>query len=80
MLRDNATLLDIAKATRSVLAFIEGYDDQTFMKDEKTKSAVIHQMLIIGEAVKRLSQEFRDIHHDIPWKPIARMRDRLIHS
>jgi uncharacterized protein with HEPN domain len=57
MLRDNATLLDIAKATRSVLAFIEGYDDQTFMKDEKTKSAVIHQMLIIGETfVARVSR------------------------
>ncbi len=37
-------------------------------------------LLIIGEAVKRLSEVFREMHHDIPWKPIARMRDRLIHQ
>ncbi len=80
MLRDNETLLDIAKATRSILAFIEGYDEHAFMKDEKTKSAVIHQLLIIREAVKRLSEVFREMHHDIQWKPMARMRDRLIHQ
>jgi uncharacterized protein with HEPN domain len=80
MLRDNETLLDIAKAARSVLSFIEGYDEDAFLKDEKTKSAVIHQMLIIGEAVKRLTEVFREMYHDIPWKPMARMRDRLIHQ
>lgn len=36
--------------------------------------------MVMGEAVKRLSQDFR-VHHDaIPWWPIAGMRDKLIHA
>ncbi len=42
--------------------------------------AVQHQIMIIGEATKRLSQKFRDENTQIPWNAIARMRDRLIHG
>jgi len=34
----------------------------------------------MGEAVKRLSMEFRTQHPEIPWRSIAGMRDRLIHA
>ena len=35
---------------------------------------------MIGEAVKRLSKEFRSSHSDVPWALIAGMRDNLIHG
>ena len=35
---------------------------------------------IIGEATKRLSQSLKDAHPDIAWRPIAGMRDKLIHD
>jgi uncharacterized protein with HEPN domain len=41
---------------------------------------VLHQLLVIGEAVKRLSEEFRLRHPEIPWTSIAGMRDKLIHE
>lgn len=44
------------------------------------QDGVIRQLEIIGEAVKRLSQELRDRHAHIPWKDIAGMRDKLIHD
>lgn len=37
-------------------------------------------MLILGEAVKRLSPGFRGAHPDVPWSDAARTRDRLIHG
>jgi len=40
----------------------------------------LHQLFIIGEAVKNLSAEFRTTHQQIPWKLIAGMRDKLIHE
>jgi uncharacterized protein with HEPN domain len=50
-----------------------------FLEDAKTQSAVLHQLLIIGEAVKRISLEFRSEHPEVPWKLIAGTRDKLIH-
>lgn len=50
-----------------------------FVEDLKTQSAVLHQLLIIGEAEKRLTPEFRAAHPEVPWKLIAGTRDKLIH-
>jgi uncharacterized protein with HEPN domain len=51
-----------------------------FEIDLKTISAVQHQLMIIGEATKKVSEEFRTKHKDIPWKKMAGTRDVLIHS
>jgi uncharacterized protein with HEPN domain len=80
MLRDSATLLDMLKAARLAVEFREGMGKRAFLDDPKTQSAVLHQLLIFGEAGKRLSQEFRAQHEDIPWKKIVGMRDKLIHE
>jgi uncharacterized protein with HEPN domain len=55
-------------------------DQAAFFGDLKTQSAVLHQLMVLGEAVRRLSPEFRNSHPDIPWALIAGMRDKLIHA
>lgn len=80
MQRDEATILDIYLAATEAIEFRGQYDEQAFRADAKTQSAVLHKLLIIGEAIRRLSPEFRDSHSAIPWKDIAGMRDRLIHQ
>ena len=80
MHRDEATLLDIAMAARLVLEFKEGMDKAAFVDDVKTQSSVLHQLMVVGEAVKRLSDEFRNRHSEIPWSLMAGMRDKLIHG
>lgn len=77
---DNAILLDIAHAARLVARFVSGKDKLAFLSDELTQSAVLHQILVIGEATKRLSPEFRAGHSDVPWSNMAGMRDKLIHE
>lgn len=78
--RDNAALLDVEQAARRVLRYVNGFDKAAFMEDDKTQSSVVFQLLVIGEAVKRLSFEFRIQHPEIPWSLIAGMRDNLIHE
>ena len=75
------TLLDIRRAGRLALQFIEDVPDaRAFVADAKTRSAVLHQLLVMGEAVKRLPETFRLAHPIIPWRQIAGMRDVLIHA
>ena len=80
MHRDEATLLDIAMAARLVLEFKEGMDKAAFLDDVKTQSSVLHQLMVMGEAVKRLSDGFRTRHPEIPWSLMAGMRDKLVHG
>jgi uncharacterized protein with HEPN domain len=53
---------------------------EAFLGDLKTQSAVLHQITVIGEAVKRLSQAFRERHPILPWSLMAGMCDHLIHG
>ena len=53
---------------------------EEFRGDKKTLSAVRDQMMVIGEAVKKVPENIRKDNPEIPWKDIAGMRDVLIHS
>ena len=79
MFRDDAHLLDILKAARLAIEFKGPAGKAEFLRDAKTQSAILHQLLIIGEAVKRRSPEFRGAHPEVPWKVIAGTRDKLLH-
>ena len=72
--------MDMLKAARLALEFLGGMDVKSFRADRKTQSAVLHQLLILGEAAKRVPLDVRRRFEAIPWKQIAGMRDRLIHA
>lgn len=80
MARDEAVLLGIARAAHLVLEFKQGMDEAAFLEDSKTQSAILHQLMVMGEAVKRLSPEFCARHPQVPWSLIAGIRDKLIHG
>lgn len=77
--RDQLYLAHVAAAIDAARSFtLEGRE--AFMADLKTQSAVIRQIEIIGEAVKRLSDEAKALEPGVPWRLIAGTRDRLIHG
>lgn len=77
---DKVILAEILDCSDAVQAFIRGFDEDTFRADRKTQSAVIHQLLVLGEAAKQLSEEARRTFPDVPRREVAGMRDRLIHG
>ncbi|MEO0349823.1 MAG: DUF86 domain-containing protein [Cyanobacteria bacterium P01_A01_bin.15] len=79
MSRDNASLLDIYRAGQQAVSYVEGLDRRELETDGMRVSAILYQVLIIGEATKRLSQELRDEHPEIPWNNMAVMRDIVAH-
>ena len=81
MPRDRITLLDVYQAGRLALRFARDIPDASALaEDLKTRAAVLHQLLVMGEAAKRLSEPFRAAHAEIPWRKMAGMRDVLIHA
>jgi uncharacterized protein with HEPN domain len=80
MSRDNASILDLGNHGRRVVRFVQGLDYDAFLDDEKTQAAVLHELMIIGEAVKPLSPRFRQQYAVVQWQSIAGMRDIVIHQ
>ncbi len=71
---------DIITAIEKAMEFIENINYEDFLKDDKTTSAVIRKLEIIGEAVKNIPNKVKRDYPKIPWKEMAGMRDKLIHE
>lgn len=80
MSRDPASLLDALIFTKRILSFTVGMDQATFADDLKTQAAVLYEISILGEALRRISAEFRDNNPQIPYKKIIAMRNKLVHE
>ena len=80
MPRDNESLIDIERAVRRILRYTDNISRAELEINDEKVSAILYQIAVIGEATKRLSQEFRQQHPEIPWRDIAGMRDVLIHK
>jgi uncharacterized protein with HEPN domain len=63
-------------------AKIEDYitTEKEFLRDPKTQDAVIRNFEIIGEAAKRVPDDYSTRYPDIPWRLMAGFRDVLIHA
>lgn len=73
-------LRDILDAIASTEEYLHDYDYDTFFSDNRTRDAVIRNLEIIGEAVKKLSPAIRSKYSEVPWRSVAGLRDVLIHD
>jgi uncharacterized protein with HEPN domain len=80
MSRDDAFLLDIYNAGERVLRYAQGLSRSELESDDMRVSAILYQVLIVGEATKRLSREFKSQYPDIPWERAAGIRDIIAHQ
>ena len=71
---------DIIEAIALIEEFTANMEFEEFERDKKTQFAVIRALEIIGEAAKAIPEEFKEEHPEVPWKEMARMRDKLIHA
>lgn len=78
MRNDLERLSDIIEAIKQIEKKIPE-EKELFFDDEMIQVWVIHHLLIIGEAVRSISPDFRLAHSDIPWSDIIGMRNILVH-
>ncbi len=77
---DPIYLADILQAAEQISSFLHGVGKGSFAASDLLQSAVVWQIEIIGKAAKRLSEETRLAHPEIPWGKLAGMGDILVHA
>jgi uncharacterized protein with HEPN domain len=78
--RDGDYLQHVVDAGLKIARFIDSKSIDEFEVDELLQDGVIRNLEVIGEAVTKLSNDFKLLHSHIPWSAIAGMRNRLIHA
>jgi uncharacterized protein with HEPN domain len=75
---------DILECIERVEEFVGDMNFDGFLADDKTSSAVVRKLEIIGEATKNIpksitQKSITQKYDEVPWKEMARMRDKIIH-
>lgn len=73
-------LYDIVDAIEKINSYTNALTQEEFLKDNRTKDAVVRNLEIIGEAAKNIPDFIKEKYRGVSWKTIAGMRDKLIHE
>ncbi len=82
-LNSSPLLIDFLKHIQSEMLFIiqqtAAKDLEQIFDDPTLQRALTHSLLVIGEACKKIPDDFRHDHAEFDWRGFAGLRDRLIH-
>lgn len=62
------------------MTYTEKHNYESFINDRLTTDAVLMHIIVIGECVNRLSEEFKEKHAKIDWFKIRGMRNKIAHD
>ena len=81
MIKDPSILIEqMLESIDLIETYVDNVSYDDFKDSTQLQDAVIRRIMIIGEAVKNLPEEFKIDHPEISWKDIAGMRAVLIHT
>jgi uncharacterized protein with HEPN domain len=66
--------------SRDAVTRLGGKDQSAFNLDGNLQLALAHLIQTIGEAARRVSDEFRANHVEVPWPIIVGMRHKIVHD
>ena len=56
------------------------HSEEAFLRDKGLSAGAVFYIAQIGELTLHFSEEFKEVHSEIPWREIKGMRNILIHE
>lgn len=79
-LRWKLRIFHIRDAIGHIIKYTKGLSLDDFVSDHKTYHAVVRCFQICGEAVKKIPNDVIEEYPHIPWREMARFRDKVVHD
>lgn len=71
---------DILQNIDKINKYINNLSYDEFLDDDKTKDAVIKNLIEIGEAANHIPENVLEQYNEVPWQQMIGFRNRLIHG
>lgn len=78
--RDKAHLWDMLQHAKLALQATQGISVHEYLHDRMRQLALERALEIVGEAARRLTEDFRAAHPEIPWRKIISHRNVIAHE
>lgn len=78
--RDQLHLLHIRDAIEKVELYSKKLSFSDFARRDIVFDAIIMQIIVIGEAVNSLSDDFKEINQNLPWRQAVGLRNKTAHG
>ncbi len=73
-------LEDMLQSMSVIREYINGLDFEAFERNRLIRDGVVRNLEIIGEATRKVPDDVKLQHPEIPWKPIYRLRNIIAHE
>ena len=70
----------ILESIQMIKQYTENVSQEEFLKTEQLQDAIIRRLEVIGEAAKKMPDDFRKQYSNVPWRKMAAMRDVMAHD
>ena len=77
---DDYYVSKILKDLRFIAKHMNGVGFEQLEKDELLLNAMLFSLIQIQENTKKLTDEYKEKHKNIPWVDIAGLRNRIVHD
>ncbi len=71
---------DIKVSIETIKDFTRDFTFEMYETDLKTRHAVERNFMIIGEAVSRLPDTFKQTHTEVNWRQVKDFRNVIVHD
>jgi uncharacterized protein len=79
-LRNSAAILDMVQAIHRIQRFTKSLNFEDYLENDLVQNAVERNFEIIGEAVRRITPEFREAHPEVNWAGAVGLQNVIIHQ
>lgn len=77
---DNYYIQKLKQDLTFIVLHMQSVDINELNKNEILLDSMLFRMIQISENAKRLTEEYKSTHENIPWTAISGLRNRIVHD
>lgn len=77
---DNYYIQRIRKDLEFMVVHMRNVDIEDLNADEVLLDSMLFRMIQVSENAKKLSDEYKEINCDVPWRALSGFRNRIVHD